>query len=97
MNKATVMAELRRRQADLRVRGVGALYLFGSHARGEETDESDIDLFFEPTGRSLSLLDVIAIRHFLEDELHRSVDVMTRSSIHPVLKDCVEVEAELVF
>jgi len=77
---------------------VGALYLFGSTARGEATLESDVDLFFddEPNAR-LSLLDVIGIQHLLEEVLGRKVDLMTRDSLHPLLRADIESEAVAVF
>lgn len=77
---------------------MGALYLFGSTARGEATLESDVDLFFddEPNAR-LSLLDVIGIQHLLEEVLGRKVDLMTRDSLHPLLRADIESEAVAVF
>jgi uncharacterized protein len=89
---------LRALEPELRKRGVGALYLFGSTARGEATANSDIDLFFDdaPNAR-LSLLDVIGIQHFLQDMLGKKVDLITRDSLHPLLRADIEAEAVPVF
>lgn len=44
MIRGTVLDRLREREAELRKLGVESLSLFGSVARGEENDASDIDL-----------------------------------------------------
>lgn len=98
MDKAVVMRELRNREAQLRARGVVALYLFGSTARGEAGPESDIDLFFDDArDASFSLFDVMGIRYFLEDALRARIDLMTRDSLDHRLRRRVEAEAERVF
>ena len=92
------LQRLRALEPELRKRGVGALYLFGSTARGEAKSDSDIDLFFDDApSAQLSLLDVIGIQHFLQDMLGKKVDVMTRDSLHPLLRADIEAEAVPVF
>ncbi|MBN1455464.1 MAG: nucleotidyltransferase family protein [Methanomicrobia archaeon] len=60
--------------------------LFGSFARGEATEESDIDLLVEFEGRK-SLLDLAGLQLDLQDTVKRQVDVLTYNSLHPLLKD----------
>jgi predicted nucleotidyltransferase len=92
------LERLRALEPELRKRGVGSLYLFGSTARGEATADSDIDLFFDDAANAdLSLLDVIGIQHFLQDTLGKSVDLITRDSLHPLLRADIESEAVAVF
>jgi hypothetical protein len=66
--------------------------VFGSAARGESTDESDIDLLvdLEP-GRSL--LDHSALLQDLQDLLGRKVDVLTERSIYWLLRRRILREA----
>ena len=45
MTRSDTLATLRDRADALRAQGVTALYLFGSAARGEAQEESDVDLF----------------------------------------------------
>ena len=68
--------------------GARSIRLFGSLARGDGRPDSDLDLLVElEPGRSL--LDPVAIKQDLEDALERSVDVVTRGSLSPYLKDRV--------
>jgi len=66
--------------------GAGNIRVFGSIARGEETDKSDVDLLvdFAP-GRSL--LDLAGFELALEDLLHCRVDVVADGGIHPLIED----------
>jgi uncharacterized protein len=66
--------------------------LFGSVARGEATETSDLDLLVDmETGRNL--LDVIAIKQDLEDLLGCKVDIVTEAAVSPYLKETVLREA----
>ena len=65
--------------------------LFGSAARGEMTEHSDIDLLVE-LGDDLSLLDVVGIAQELEDALGRSVDLVEYEAIKPLLRERILAE-----
>ena len=69
--------------------------LFGSVVRGELTDESDIDILVEFKGRK-SLLDLVGLKLELEEMLKRKVDVLTYNSLHPILKDRILREQEVI-
>ncbi len=69
--------------------------LFGSVVRGELTDESDIDLLVEFKGKK-SLLDLVGLKLELEEMLKRKVDVLTYNSLHPLLKDRILREQEVI-
>ena len=61
--------------------GVVKSDLFGSFARGDYDDQSDIDLLVDvPQGTSL--FDLIYLKEDLEKALNRSVDVVTYRSIN---------------
>ena len=72
--------------------GASNIRVFGSVARGEANEQSDVDLLvdLEP-GRSL--LDHIGLMQDLEDLLGRSVDVATPSALHKRIKDRVMQDA----
>jgi predicted nucleotidyltransferase len=63
------------RKAALKFPLVKADY-FGSYAEGCANDESDLDLLVEYENIPISILTTIALKHFLEDELVKPVDVV---------------------
>lgn len=72
--------------------GARSVRLFGSYARGEAAEGSDLDLLVEmQEGRSL--LDLIDLQHALETELGIAVDVLTPKSLSPYLRESVEKDA----
>jgi len=73
-------------------RGASNIRIFGSAARGEARPGSDLDLLvsFE-AGRSL--LDLIGLKHDVEDLINRPVDVVTDRALSPYLRDRVLAEA----
>jgi predicted nucleotidyltransferase len=71
--------------------GVKRASFFGSIARGEMTEDSDVDLLVEFEGRR-SLLDLAHLKNELEDAINRRVDLLTYKSLHPRLKDRILAE-----
>ena len=73
--------------------GVCNVRVFGSMARGDAGDASDVDLLVSllpgKTGLALGglLMDV-------QDLLHRRVEVLTERGLHPALRDRVLKEAQ---
>ncbi len=53
MRRLDVITKLKAAEPTLRAQGVGALYLFGSHARDEAEPDSDIDVFVLPPTSAL--------------------------------------------
>ncbi len=82
----------------LRDRGVKSIFLFGSAVRDENTLASDIDVFIDTEPEvSFSLLDLVDVKHFLEDNLGCEVDIVRRQGLHPRIKENVINESEQVF
>lgn len=79
----------------LRKYGVIKASLFGSIVRGENTDQSDIDLLVE-LPETASLLELASLKMDLEERLEKKVDVLTYDSLHPLLKDKILHEQEAV-
>lgn len=69
--------------------------LFGSMAKGETTEESDIDLLVEFEGRK-SLLDLAGLKLELQELLGKRVDVLTYNSLHPLLKERILSEQVVI-
>ncbi len=79
----------------LKLNDVKRASLFGSVVRGELTDESDIDILVEFRGKK-SLLDLVGLKLELEELLKRKVDVLTYNSLHPLLKNRILREQEVI-
>ncbi|MCE2403410.1 nucleotidyltransferase family protein [Candidatus Poribacteria bacterium] len=82
----------------LRDKGVKSIFLFGSAVRNENTSASDIDVFIDTNPEvPFSLLDLVEVKYFLEDNLRCEVDVVTREGLHPHIKESIINESEQVF
>ncbi|MCF4128532.1 nucleotidyltransferase family protein [Methylobacterium sp. SyP6R] len=67
MRRDEVLAGLKSTEPVLRAIGVAALYLFGSHARDEAQEDSDIDAFVDPApGVAFGFLPVMAAYEAIE-------------------------------
>jgi len=69
--------------------------LFGSIVRGEASSNSDIDILIEFDGKK-TLFDLVRLKMSLEGVLHRKVDVVTYKSVHPLLKESILGEQEVI-
>ena len=97
MQRDDAIATLKAHEAELKRLGVQHLYLFGSTARGEARDDSDVDLFFDYERGKLSLFDLMEVKEQAARILGRKTDIMTRDSIHKVLRARIEASALQVF
>jgi len=93
MERAEVIARLKQHEDELKQLGVDHLYLFGSTVRGEARAESDIDLFFDHPEGSLGLFQLMDVKDAAARILGRKTDIMTRRSLHPVLRSRIEASA----
>jgi len=60
--------------------------IFGSIARREENQESDVDILVEIEGR-MSLLDFAGLKLELEEALGKRIDLGEYSTIKPIIKE----------
>jgi len=72
--------------------GVTRVRVFGSFARGEAREDSDLDLLIE-TGPRTPPWFPGGLLADLEEELGRPVDIAEESALHPSIKDRVLREA----
>jgi hypothetical protein len=88
MNKQQVLDIVKANQEQLNDFAVKELFLFGSVARGEETDNSDVDFlvnFQHPVG----LFTLLRLKTYLEELLGCDVDIGTPESLRPHLQETV--------
>ena len=71
--------------------GVLNASIFGSFARGEQTETSDVDLLVEfPQGKTL--FDLVDLKMRLEEVLGTRVDVVTPNALSPKLLPFIQNE-----
>lgn len=95
MRREEILTLLGGHRADLEDFGVKSLRLFGSVARDEAVQDSDVDLLvaFE---QSPSFLGFMKLRIFLEDLLGATVDLVTETGLKERARQQVEKDAILV-
>jgi len=72
--------------------GVASLAMFGSVARDEATETSDLDVLAE-LDDDVGLLGFVALKQYLEEALGVRVDVATRPALKPRMRDRILREA----
>jgi uncharacterized protein len=100
MRRDDVIARLKQTEPALRAFGVGALYLFGSHARDEAGPQSDIDVFVDPApGSELAFIPFMEAYDALQEAFDRRIEIgySTRAGLSPHVRKDVEREAVRVF
>lgn len=89
---------LRERMPELeRDYGVSSLALFGSYVRGEEQDDSDLDVLVD-FSVTPSLLDLARLQRTLSGYVGRQIDLVPRAFLRKgigarVLNEAVEIDA----
>jgi len=98
MRRDEVIAKLKQTEPALRGVGVAALYLFGSHARGDAPPESDIDVFVDPApDKPFGFLPFMDAFETIQHAVGQNVDYGTRKGLHPLLRADIEREAVRIF
>ena len=98
MDRQAILGRLKAEAPELRRKyGVRTLALFGSVARGDDDEGSDVDVLvtFEP-GMKLGLA-FFALQNELSELLGRTVDLNTPADLSPYFRDQVIREAEACY
>ncbi len=72
--------------------GVETIDIFGSYARGEQTEKSDLDILITYSG-AVSLFTIYDLKKYLRRKLHLKVDVISKAFLNKHIKDQVLKEA----
>lgn len=102
MDKDTVIARLREHEGELRAAGVQAMSLFGSVARGEATEESDVDVVVlvdkAVFGQGLDYIGSLTrLEQRLETILGKPVDIVSEPVQKPRLARRIERDRQIAF
>jgi predicted nucleotidyltransferase len=91
VDQEQIIEHIRAHRARLTELGVSSLSLFGSVARGDSTETSDIDLLVRFDGRA-TFDRYMDLKLFLEDLLGRRVDLVTEQALREEVRAQVEQE-----
>ena len=75
---------------------VAKIGVFGSMARGEFNDQSDVDLLIEFSKRK-SLLALVALERQISTALDKKVDLLTEAAISPYLRDRIKRDLRMIY
>ncbi|NQY21963.1 MAG: nucleotidyltransferase domain-containing protein [Campylobacteraceae bacterium] len=96
INRTDILSYLEEHYSEFKTKyNVEQIGLFGSYARNEESEDSDINIFVKMKS---SLFDLIAIKDQIENDLHKRVDIIREhKNIKPILlrtikKDLINVK-----
>ena len=70
--------------------------IFGSFARGENTDQSDVDILYQfeyPVG----IFKLVDLKNVLENQLQRKIDLVSGKYVHPLLKDLILKDLKIIY
>lgn len=91
MKRDDILLFLKDHKQEMKERfGVVKIGLFGSYARGEERQDSDIDLAIELKNNTVD--GYFGLLHYLEDALQKPIDLGIESNIKPILKPYISKE-----
>ncbi|MEO9191166.1 MAG: nucleotidyltransferase domain-containing protein [Acetobacteraceae bacterium] len=102
MDRENAIAALRAHEPELKAAGVVSLSVFGSVARGDSREDSDVDVLVRLSGEAarggfayFGRLD--ALTHRLTDILGRPVDVIAEPVRKDRLRRAIENESAIAF
>jgi len=92
MTRDDIMHQIREHDDFLILHGIKRIGLFGSYARGEQREESDIDLLVEFDEGKKNYDNFMELCFFLEDIFGKRVDLLTPESMSPFMRPYIEKE-----
>lgn len=98
MTREEAISRIKPHEAELRASGLAALYLFGSTARNEAKQDSDVDLMcdFDPA-HDLGLIEFAQLQLRLQKAMTVPVDLVPRRSMRPAIRARAESDMVRVF
>ena len=81
----------------LRDKPVVKAYVFGSYARGEADALSDLDLLLELDYSQPIGLQFIGMKYDLEDQLHKSVDLVSANAVSSRIRPFIDQDKQLIY
>ena len=96
MTKIELLSKLQHAQGELKNRfGIEKIALFGSYARDEANEDSDIDIAIMKVEEK-DYFKRIEAKYYLEDLLQKKVDIGYFDSIRPIIQKYIKKDLLLV-
>jgi predicted nucleotidyltransferase len=92
MQRDEILALLKSRRRRLKEFGVHSLSIFGSIARNQARQNSDVDILVD-FEKPIGLFEFVRLKLYLEEELGRKVDLVTPEALRKELRDAILREA----
>ena len=73
--------------------GISDIRVFGSVARGEETEKSDVDLLVKISKHKGMGFDLVRFEREFSEKFNRKTDVISQNGLHSLLKEKIFEEA----
>jgi predicted nucleotidyltransferase len=91
MNKQDILNYLKSQQEKYNNQfGIKFIGLFGSFARDEANDKSDIDILYEiEKGKKLSMFNYLKLVSDLENAFNKKVDLVRKTALKPQIRDYI--------
>jgi len=89
LDSSQILAALGKNMGEIKKYGVKSIGLFGSYARGEQRDDSDIDILVEFNANALTFRNYMGLASFLEKVLGKKVDLVIKGDIKPALRESI--------
>ncbi len=95
MDRTNILTFLQEHKAEITTKfGIAKIALFGSFARDEATDQSDIDLLISYVNNPGDVYtNKRNFKKFLQDYFHRNIDVANEKYLKPFAKDAILKDA----
>ncbi len=95
-SREEIVATLQRLKGEIAARfSVSRIGIFGSVARGEQTEASDIDILVE-FSRPIGFFTFLELEEFLSLNLSAPVDLVTSDALKPIIRERVTAEVAYV-
>lgn len=93
MSKEEIFDFLSAHKSEMLTRfGVKKIAIFGSVARGEHSDASDIDIAIEMIPEKKNLRNFLGFKRFVEQGIGKTVDLGIESALKPMVRDSIRKE-----